>query len=854
MEYLERYQSNDIIYEMPPRDWWQGWLCGNGSGGATVWNPEDGLQIQLGHTDLLDRAPDMGKDNYGIPNTRHNLRCGLQLHGVPFFDPFYMDHYTARTGLADGITRVEGKNAFGSFEAEFFYSKTPDAFVLLYRDTCREPIRRSFHLEKRGSRFFSRIWTGTEPDTSMGMGHTELVSDGPVIRLTHEKEGFCMADTLFAEANVPYEEYQTEYSLERVYEATEDFCLELRVFPGVDRPLEDCIRYADENFAMAEPMDFAGLLENQRQQYGAQLPDTGIVLPEDPYYENLWYAARYHMRSCYQGKYPAFFINGPFGGNRDKREWADCWLHWNMHDETLGVIKNGDFDLFRAFAEYKMRQIPSGKQLARELYGCGGMVTQDQQKPDGGSRNRSEDYFKLQVYPCLQTSLIFYQYWAFTGDRAFLREKLLPYLTLTLEFWKDYLVEEGGTLHVPRSHPYEFHNGYAFRDCLTELSLLKACLPLLAEVEAAAGVKKTELADWALRAHLAEFTELPVLKDFVTSQVDGKTVYDNPFFYGEPYDEKDRLLALGKSERTGTYVTHCQTHAERMEPDIAKLGGCGAFCSSESAFVYPALLTGSDDSPRWREKMHRPDTGLWEAGRNALRTIRRPAKDEKPSSYPVDFPRTLSWTGHSLELPAFAKLGLADQLEKAMEFYTKNYQMFPQGMFNYHPRNRWLLDSQKYVAADGRKIRFPYFPLCMHFSLEEFGVFTETVDLMLLDSAGGLIRTFPAYRKDASFRLPAEGGFLVEAVQKDGQTAYVDILSRQTRSCSLRTDWERCFLTVDGRREELPIRNAVVSFAAEAGKEYFLTDRPDTERPVLTGHQPGPMENGPVTLGMFPCF
>ena len=721
MDVLERYRQNDIIYEAPPQDWWQGWLVGNGSGAATVWNPEDQLSFQLGHTDLMDNSVDLSADSRGIPNVRHNLRGTLRVNGAPMFDPFYIQKYNARCELSTGVVKMNGKSEFGHFSATFFYCKDPDVFVLRYQEDSNEPLVRSFKLEKLGSRFFSRIWSGSTLDTAMGIGTTNVDIQNEIIEIRHEKDSFVMADMVSLVSNTSYHDTLSVHAAERTFDAVQHFTIELRICLGLGSSLEKCMQSARHTFSKCQQYSFEELCALQERTYAQQLPSTFICLPDDPYYENLWYTSRYHMRNCYQGHYPAFFINGPYGGNRDKREWSDCWLHWNMHASHLGLIKNGDWDLFSAFAEYKMRQIPSAVHLAHHEYGCSGMVTQDQQKPDGGNRGFSDDYYKLQIYPCLHTSLLFFQYWQFTGDSTFLTNNLLPYLSLTLQFWKDYLVERDGKLHIPRSHPYEFHNGYAFEDCLTDLSLLKACLAIFPMVEDAANTH-TDLNGWSQWAleHLVEFTSVPILKNYVTREAGSKRIYDNPFFFGDDYHENDEVYAIGFSERIHQYVTHSHTHAEIEEPDVKAHGGYGAFCSSQTAFVYPALLVNSDSAPEWRDLMKKEPSAckMWSNGRNALRSIRRyPGK--QASAFPVKYETTLAWTGHSLELPAFAKLGLKEPLRKALEFYTQNYQMFPQGMFNYHPRSRWALACQDYTTEDGRDARIYFDRLCRHFSFEE---------------------------------------------------------------------------------------------------------------------------------------
>ena len=126
---------------------------------------------------------------------------------------------------------------------------------------------------------------------------------------------------------------------------------------------------------------------------------------------------------------------------------------------------------------------------------------------------------------------------------------------------------------------------------------------------------------------------------------------------------------------------------------------------------------------------------------------------------------------------------------------------------------------------------------------------------MLLDSSDGLIRVFPCYDRDASFRLPAHGGFWVEAQQQAGNIEHVRIHSRFGGRCRVRTNWHHCWISSETETQELSIQNAVVSFNTSPNQEYLLTPSCNqSTSPELVGHTAAPLKNEFACLGLFPCF
>lgn len=836
------FDRNDLIYRSPPIHGHQGWLFGAEGAGATLWNPADRLSVQFGHTDLIDRGSSDSDDTERsrvTPCLRHAGQFHLMVDDASLFDPLDIVEYSSRLSLADGELKVSGQSAWGEFAFEAIYGRYPAVFRLKYCDELAEAAERVVVLQRLHSRVLPTPWAEIADDASpTATDHkkaTHVALREGVWLVSYHDAGFESAlalaiescETGTVEALVPSVR-ASEIRLR--LPAMRSASIVVRVAVGVATDDRSAADTAVTTLKRSLELESEAWLEASRAKRRAAYAPSSRNLPEDRYWEQLWYTGRYHLRASGEGETPAFFVNGPWGWQRDIRAWASCWFNWNMHGSHLSIPELGDWDLFRPYSGWRMRQVDVYREITRREFGLSGVAFQDQQLPDGGTwkgkgaTGRMKD--KHFIASGTKAALHLYRYWRFTRDADYLQEVVYPYFEDIVRFWRDYLKEdESGILHSPRTVPYEYHSNHGFRDCLTDLELLRTALPAFAYTAVEAG-KGHDLADWARNAvgRLATVPTLPLPADFVTQAGDdGERYYDNPFFYGQKYMEGDELDAIGWSEEVERWITHSESHLKRI-------GTYGVFCSAQTAGIFPAENITSDASPEWCEVTGVDEAACakWQRSRNALRTIRRYPVDEcRADKADVAEPR-IAWTGHSLELPAFSRLGLSKELRKAFDFFIDRYQMFPQGMFNYHPRKRWFGNHSLPISASGEQLRMEHDPFSLHFAFEPQGIFGEALTLSLLDCAGGVIRLFQAYDRDARITLPAWDGFIVTAEQKNGELCPVRIQSRLGGVCQIRIPWEKARI-VDGLSdgvesfEQVPEKGRV-SFDTLAGREYIVAD------------------------------
>lgn len=114
--------------------------------------------------------------------------------------------------------------------------------------------------------------------------------------------------------------------------------------------------------------------------------------------------------------------------------------------------------------------------------------------------------------------------------------------------------------------------------------------------------------------------------------------------------------------------------------------------------------------------------------------------------------------------------------------------------------------------------------------LEHCATIPATVNEMLMQSCGGVIRLFPCWNKsDAAFRnLRAQGAFLVSAGMLDGTVKNVSVTSEKGRNCRLDISAFGCPVSVrdsDENEVTLEQNGSVISFATVPGAQYFIIPR-----------------------------
>ena len=183
---------------------------------------------------------------------------------------------------------------------------------------------------------------------------------------------------------------------------------------------------------------------------------------------------------------------------------------------------------------------------------------------------------------------------------------------------------------------------------------------------------------------------------------------------------------------------------------------------------------------------------------------------------------TNSW---SMDAIWGARLGLGEEACKLLGEHAVRYNRFRYGGWD---------SSNSSVFPDGLSV-VPY--------MDGGGLSAFGVNEVLLQSHNGLVRVLPAVSKSwsGSFRLRAEGGFVVTADFAEGSPRWVEVKSLLGKKCRIENPWHDTCIVRVADRVILRSNATIIEFETASG-EVFLVE--NAARPRLD-QSPGRIKDAP---------
>jgi hypothetical protein len=164
-------------------------------------------------------------------------------------------------------------------------------------------------------------------------------------------------------------------------------------------------------------------------------------------------AARYIMISC-AGDFPPT-LQGIWGGS-----WAPAWSSSYTHDGNVPAAMEGNLSLNMAelmlpYFSYLERQLPQYRDNARLLYGARGILLPSATTSHGNLVHFTPKWCMMfWTAGAAWASHFFYDYYLYTGDVGFLRDRAVPFMKEAALFYEDFLT-------VDASGRYAFNPSYS---------------------------------------------------------------------------------------------------------------------------------------------------------------------------------------------------------------------------------------------------------------------------------------------------------------------------------------------------------------------------------------------------------
>jgi len=177
--------------------------------------------------------------------------------------------------------------------------------------------------------------------------------------------------------------------------------------------------------------------------------------------EQLCEAARYEL-ICSTGELPPT-LQGIWGGTWHPAWSSDFTLNGNVPSAIASGFNTNFIEVMDAYTNYMFSLFDDFRDNARDLYGAPGIFVPSRTSSFGKTYHYLVEYPHLFWYAgAAWTSQFFYDYWQYTGDEKFLKEKAIPFMQAAADFYECILTKDknGKYMFIPSYSPENTPLGY----------------------------------------------------------------------------------------------------------------------------------------------------------------------------------------------------------------------------------------------------------------------------------------------------------------------------------------------------------------------------------------------------------
>lgn len=220
----------------------------------------------------------------------------------------------------------------------------------------------------------------------------------------------------------------------------------VRVFPVENSGEEESwCRHQEQLRGMINPKrnaeeNYQALLKHHETSHRRRFEQIDLEL-ENKHLEAIFHAGRYEILSS-SGKLPPN-LQGVWTGTYDTPWSSDYTQNGNLQTAIMGMLPCGDFVGMESYFGYQESLVEDYRKNSRILYGCRGIHI-----PSRTSDCGIDFHFDI-TWPMVfwtagaaWVSHFYYDYWLYTGDDEFFKNRALPFMKEAALFYEDYLYED----------------------------------------------------------------------------------------------------------------------------------------------------------------------------------------------------------------------------------------------------------------------------------------------------------------------------------------------------------------------------------------------------------------------------
>ena len=264
---------------------------------------------------------------------------------------------------------------------------------------------------------------------------------------------------------------------------------------------DDYISRAKEELLAASRKGYAKLLRAHRAWW-REYWDRSEVNVGDPLIESVYYKSQYLFASCSRKGFAPMPAQGVWTADSDMLPpWKGDYHHdTNTQMDYQSYLKSNHIPEGEVFCDYLWNLRSTFTAFAHNFYGVDGLIIPAVSTFDGKPLGGWPQY-ALSPTMTIWTAQSFDEYYLYTGDEDFLRERAYPFLSDTARAIEGLLCERGGKLYLPLSSSPEIHDNrreaYLTPNSNFDIALMQYLFSTLEKYAAKLGMAEEE-------AHYAE--------------------------------------------------------------------------------------------------------------------------------------------------------------------------------------------------------------------------------------------------------------------------------------------------------------------------------------------------------------
>ncbi|MCD6392591.1 MAG: glycoside hydrolase N-terminal domain-containing protein [Planctomycetes bacterium] len=240
-------------------------------------------------------------------------------------------------------------------------------------------------------------------------------------------------------------------------------------------------------------------------------------------------AARYNIISC-TGQLPPT-LQGVWGGTYVPG-WASDFTHnGNVPSAIAAMLMGNTPELMLAYTSYIESIVPYLKINAKHIFGCRGVVLPSRSTTNGFNNALAPSFAGgFWVGGAAWSAHFFYDYYLYTGDRAFLAEHALPFMEKAALFFEDYLYEgpDGKYIFSPTQSPENTPgntNSQGTFNATMDVAAAKELLRNLIAASGELGKNQEKISLWrSMLKKMPDYTisDEGIIKEWLTPRLDNR--------------------------------------------------------------------------------------------------------------------------------------------------------------------------------------------------------------------------------------------------------------------------------------------------------------------------------------------